>query len=81
MYNIKISKKCYKKLEELNISSYITNLKNFKEDRTLNIKKLKGSWKGYFRYKVKNNLRIIFLEIDDKNLLIYKVGFRENVYS
>ncbi|MEM4945850.1 MAG: type II toxin-antitoxin system RelE/ParE family toxin [Archaeoglobaceae archaeon] len=48
--------------------------------RTMDIKRLKGKWKGFFRLRV-GELRIIFrIDVESKKILIYNIHFREKSY-
>ncbi|MEM2059349.1 MAG: type II toxin-antitoxin system RelE/ParE family toxin [Archaeoglobaceae archaeon] len=48
--------------------------------RTMDIKRLKGKWEGFFRLRV-GELRIIFrIDVESKKILIYNIHFRERSY-
>jgi len=48
--------------------------------RTLDIKKLKGKWEGFFRLRI-GNIRVIFrLDFSKNEILVYNIHFREKVY-
>ena len=48
--------------------------------RTMDIKRLKGKWEGFFRLRV-GELRIIFrIDVESKKILIYNIHFREKSY-
>jgi mRNA interferase RelE/StbE len=51
------------------------------EDINVDVKKLKGSWAGYYRIK-KGKIRIIF-DVDYKNKAVFieKIDFRGDVYK
>jgi mRNA-degrading endonuclease RelE of RelBE toxin-antitoxin system len=52
-------------------------------DENIDLKQLKGELKGYFRIR-KNDLRIIFIVIEDENIIIVtivNIDFRGNVYK
>ena len=47
----------------------------------LQIRKLKGSWEGFFRMRV-GKIRVIFkLDFDEEVIYIYNVHFRESAYD
>ena len=47
----------------------------------LDIKKMKGEWKGFYRLKVAN-IRVIFVvDLDSSDVDIYVIGFRGDVYK
>jgi mRNA interferase RelE/StbE len=85
MYRVEISKRLYRQVKKLEKSKKILEIfKNLKffgsEELDLDIKKLKGSWTGYYRIRL-GSIRVIFYKKNDLYLKIYKVGFRGNVYS
>ncbi|MEM2571071.1 MAG: type II toxin-antitoxin system RelE/ParE family toxin [Thermoproteota archaeon] len=46
----------------------------------LDVKKLKGPWKGFFRIRV-GKIRVIFkIEIENKEVLIYNIHYRGQAY-
>lgn len=47
--------------------------------RELDIKNLKGEWKGYQRMRL-GKMRIIF-QVNSEELLIYEIDFRGNIYK
>ncbi len=48
--------------------------------RTMDIKRLKGKWEGFFRLRV-GELRIIFrIDVESKKILVYNIHFREKSY-
>ena len=51
------------------------------ENINIDVKKLKGSWKGFYRIR-KGKIRIIFsVEYDNKVLFVNKIDFRGDVYK
>ncbi len=49
--------------------------------KRLQIRKLKGSWEGFFRMRV-GKIRVIFkLDINEEVIYIYNVHFREGAYD
>lgn len=51
------------------------------EPISVDVKKLRGKWKGYLRIK-KGKLRVIFMvSFQDKVLYVDRVDFRGNVYK
>ncbi len=89
---VKFSKKSVKFLESLDeknrerarlkIRSLVLSLEEgvipFKE---LDIKKLKGGWKGFFRLRI-GNIRIIFrIDIEKDELIIYEIDYRGGAYK
>jgi mRNA interferase RelE/StbE len=47
----------------------------------LNIKKMKGDWKGYYRLRVGKNRVIFTVDFDSKDITIYAIGARGDVYK
>jgi mRNA interferase RelE/StbE len=65
----------------------IATLKKSLEDRQalpfdeLDIKKLKGNWKGFFRIRT-GDIRIIFkIEFQQAEILIHDICFRQSAYD
>ena len=49
--------------------------------RSMDIKKLKGKWRGFFRLRV-GEMRVIFrVDISRKEILVYNIHFRGRVYQ
>lgn len=65
-----------------NIKKKLISLKYFKSGKKLNldIKCMKGSWRGYYRLRI-GNIRFIFKIIDNKIIFIEKADFRGTIYS
>jgi mRNA interferase RelE/StbE len=85
MYQIKLSKQAVKFLNKLNdplllnLKSKLTTLAHY-PDCNLDIKVMKGEYKGYFRIRV-GSIRVIFYP-DDKSKIIYvdAINFRGDIY-
>lgn len=46
----------------------------------LDVKKLKGTWEGFFRIRV-GRIRVIFkIEIENKEVLVYNIHYRGQAY-
>ena len=51
------------------------------EDINIDVKKLKGDWKGYYRLR-KGKLRIIFdMDFNNRSLFVEKIDFRGGIYK
>lgn len=49
--------------------------------RSMDIKKLKGKWMGFFRLRV-GEMRVIFrVDISRKEILVYNIHFRGRIYQ
>ena len=61
------------------LSKFIKRTKD--KDINVDVKKLKGSWAGYYRIR-KGKIRIIF-DVDYKNKAVFieKIDFRGDVYE
>ncbi len=45
------------------------------------IKKLRGKWRGFFRLRV-GDIKIVFrVDVDNRELFIYHIHYREKVYK
>ena len=86
-WQIEYSREADEFIERENIRTQVRQqLKNFirklrGEDINVNVKQLKGSWKGYIRIK-KGKIRIIFwVEYKTRSIFIERVDFRGKVYK
>ena len=80
--SIKILKRIGEKSSKL-IKQKIRNIGDWLDNKTnllVDIKKLKGEWKGFYRLRV-GKIRIIFsIDVDNKIIKIYDIGSRGNIY-
>jgi len=52
-----------------------------REQTNINIQKMKGQWKGFYRIR-EGDLRVIIkFEVDERTVLIYRIGWRGDVYK
>ena len=86
-WQIEYSREADEFIERENIRTQVRQqLKNFirklrGEDINVNVKQLKGSWKGYIRIK-KGKIRIIFwVEYKTRSIFIERVDFCGKVYK
>jgi len=90
MWEYEFSKESIKALEGLNtktrdlVKKKIKNIGEWLDNRDflqVDVKKLKGRWKGFYRLRI-GRIRVI-ITIDEKNELIrvYEMGFRGDVYK
>jgi len=86
-WQIEYSREADEFIERENIRTQVRQqLKNFirklrGEDINVNVKQLKGSWKGYIRIK-KGKIRTIFwVEYKTRSIFIERVDFRGKVYK
>ncbi|MEH2329103.1 type II toxin-antitoxin system RelE family toxin [Nostoc sp.] len=47
----------------------------------LDIKKMKGDWEGFYRLRIGKNRIIFTVDIDSKDIEIYAIGARGDVYN
>ena len=79
--------KFLKKTSEASVESidpYIRKAINkviLRQQTNINIQKMKGQWKGFYRIR-EGDLRIILkFEVDKQVVLIYRIGWRGDVYK
>ncbi|CAD5958050.1 type II toxin-antitoxin system RelE family toxin [Planktothrix agardhii] len=66
------------KLKELVSAIEVSGLIPFRE---LDIKNLKGDWKGFLRFRI-GKIRLIFkINIEDDELMVYEIDYRGGVYK
>ena len=87
IWSIKESKQAIKFLEKNSIdklqSYIIKSIKKviYKERINIDIKKMKGEWKGYYRIRQGEIRIVITFDIINKTVYIHKIGWRGNIYS
>ncbi len=88
MWEIRISKQADKFMKQNNIKDeeiveLVKKLINFLkgEEENIDIKKLKGDWKGYYRVKRGKKRIILKLDFDIKIVFIDKIDFRGDAYK
>jgi mRNA interferase RelE/StbE len=47
----------------------------------LDIKKMKGNWKGYYRLRIGQNRVIFTVDFNSQNITIYAIGSRGDIYK
>ena len=47
----------------------------------LDIKKMKGDWKGYYRLRIGKNRVIFTVDFDLRDIIIYAIGARGDIYK
>ena len=47
----------------------------------LDIKKMKGNWKGYYRLRIGKNRVIFTVDFDSREVIIYAIGARGDIYK
>lgn len=78
----KIEKFIDKQENSKTIKEKLSSLKLFRtrEKLNLDIKSMKGSWRGYYRLRI-GDLRFIFKIVDNKIIFIEKADSRGSVYN
>ena len=86
-WKLKYTNQALKFLEKTSIESIDPTIRKaiekviFFENTNINIRKMKGKWKKYYRIR-QGDLRIIIkFEVEHCTVLIYRVGWRGNVYK
>ena len=47
----------------------------------LDIKKMKGDWKGFYRLRIGKNRVIFTVDFDSRDVIIYVIGARGDIYK
>ena len=86
-WKLKYTNQALKFLNKTSIESIDSTIRKaigkviFFENTNINIRKMKGKWKKYYRIR-QGDLRIIIkFEEEDRTVLIYRIGWRGNVYK
>ena len=86
-WKLKYTNQALKFLEKTSIESIDPTIRKaigkviFFENTNINIRKMKGKWKKYYRIR-QGDLRIIIkFEVEHRTVLIYRIGWRGNVYK
>jgi|Deesub1362A_J573_1020465.scaffolds.fasta_scaffold13555_3 mRNA-degrading endonuclease RelE of RelBE toxin-antitoxin system len=82
-WEIHYHKDAYKFLQNENLlDEFEDALKGFiYESRRIDIKKLKGKWRGKYRVRIRN-IRIIFdVDYNRRKIRVIKAGYRGDVYK
>ena len=82
-WKVKYHKDAYKFLHKENfLEAFEEALKDFiYKSRKVDIKKLKGKWKGKYRIRI-GNIRVVFdINYDERTIYIVRAGYRGDVYK
>ncbi len=86
-WTVRYSKQTSKFLEKNSIDSLDSDIRKaikkvvIMENTNINIKKMKGEWKGFYRIR-QGDLRIIIrFEAEKKIVFVHRIGWRGNVYK
>jgi len=87
-WKIDFSKESLKFMEVNNIdedhivSCIIKSIKRLKgESVNIDIKKMKGEWKDFYRIRLGKTRVLVSLDFDNKHVYIDRIDFRGNVYK
>jgi mRNA interferase RelE/StbE len=80
-WKFKYRKQAFTFLEENDLLEKVRNkIVDYIRGEKVDIKKLKGNWKGFLRLRT-GKIRVIFkLDVDNKVVEVYKAGFRGKIY-
>ncbi len=90
MWQIVYSTVSYKTLNRLDkgllnlVKKKVGNLKEWLDDEaelTVDIKKLKGKWEGFYRIRVRKIRVLITIDSEYKVIKIHNIGSRGNIYK
>lgn len=86
-WTVKYSKQADKFLAKSPIDGLDSSIKKaiqrviLRESTNIDVQKMKGAWRGFYRIR-QGDLRIILkFEVNAKVVLIYKIGWRGDVYK
>lgn len=90
MWKTQFSKNAIKKINKIDnsdliiIKNKIKNLQNWfnnTEDLSIDLKKLKGKWKDFYRIKSRKIRILLKIDKNKKLISIYDVGYRRDIYK
>lgn len=86
-WTVRYSKQTSKFLEKNSIDSLDNDIRKaikkvvIKENTNIDIKKMKGDWKGFYRIRQGDLKIIIKFEAENKIVYVYRIGWRGNIYK
>ncbi len=88
MWKIDLSKQADKFIEKENIKedeilSLIRRFINYSKglDENVDVKKMKGKWKGYHRIKIGKVMIILKVDFKERQILVDRIDYRSRVYK
>lgn len=88
MWKIDLSKQADKFIEKENIKqdetlSLIRRFINYSKgsDENVDVKKMKGKWKGYHRIKIGKVRMILKVDFKERQILVDRIDYRGRVYK
>ena len=88
MWQIELSRQADKFAKKENIKddeilNLVKKVINYSKglDENIDVKKMKGKWKGYYRIKIDKVRMILRIDFKNKSAFIDKIDFRGNIYK
>ena len=88
MWQIELSRQADKfakkeNIEDDEILNLVKRVINYSKglDENIDVKKMKGKWKGYYRIKIGKVRMILRIDFKNKIAFIDKIDFRGNIYK
>ena len=88
MWQIELSRQADKfakkeNIEDDEILNLVKRVINYSKglDENIDVKKMKGKWKGYYRIKIGKVRMILRIDFKNKSAFIDKIDFRGNIYK
>ncbi len=88
MWKINLSKQAdkfikKKKIKDDEILSFINKFINYSKgsDENIDVKSMKGKWKGYHRIRIGRVRMILRVNFKEKTIFVDRVDYRGNVYK
>ena len=88
MWKINLSKQAdkfikKKKIKDDEILSFINKYINYSKgsDENIDVKSMKGKWKGYHRIRIGRIRMILKVDFKEKTIFVDRVDYRGNVYK
>ena len=88
MWQIELSRQADKFAKKENIKddeilNLVKKVINYSKglDENIDVKKMKGKWKGYYRIKIGKVRMILRIDFKNKSAFIDKIDFRGNIYK
>jgi len=88
MWKINLSKQTdkfikKKKIKDDEILSFINKFINYSKgsDENINVKSMKGKWKGYHRIRIGRVRMILKVDFKEKTIFVDRMDYRGNVYK
>ncbi|GBE54318.1 MAG TPA: hypothetical protein ENH28_02940 [Euryarchaeota archaeon] len=88
-FKVKIRKHCKKFLKKLSLKDrkqVLSKIRDFRgwllgENVNVDVKKLKGEWKGFYRIRTGKIRILLKVYPEDRLIIVYDADYRESVYK